>query len=361
MDDVNASPRSFGTRVPKRNAGCLQRFVGNDSYILRSDKDQKPNQFNSESHGPSLILRLAWVSVKFCELASGGCAFFPAQGFKASWLFAKVFTSNIIISNINDVTNILHLRLSMWQIHCIPEWSKKPGNYTQPDDHMAIGNTSLAWTIFSWLNGIRGADRYFFCQWHSEFKSASAVTLTNGIPSCFLLVQVPAPKQSNILILMRIGEMIDEVHAPCVSLEVLMVTAFARRFGEFQSPKGNLCMQKLPSRRRHGSSFRWKAMGVQLIIYNMVFVMLALLIWRLEFLITFRWTYEQLQFGLYVRECFLPKLNKFMSNLVSLGIPTIPGLCFMFIVYFISHTAHMFHPQNYCNCNYPHLQVDWTK
>lgn len=41
----------------------------------------------------------------------------------------------------------------------------------------------------------------------------------------------------------------DTSHVPCVSLKVLMVTAFAKRFGEFQSPKGNLCLQKVVSQK----------------------------------------------------------------------------------------------------------------
>ena len=44
-------------------------------------------------------------------------------------------------------------------------------------------------------------------------------------------------------------------YVPCVGLKVLMVTALAKRFGEFQSPKGSPCLQKMSPKRCYGARF----------------------------------------------------------------------------------------------------------
>ena len=80
----------------------------------------------------------------------------------------------------------------------------------------------------------------------------------------------------NIPILSRRGKRIDEVHAPCdlCQSEGLMVTAFAKRFGTFQSPKGSLCMQNCLREDTTAVPFGEREWGFA--IDNRIFVMLVL-------------------------------------------------------------------------------------
>lgn len=192
---------------------------------------------------------------------------------------------------------------------------------------MAVASTSLVWTIFSCQRKPRSHWRCFLpmtfriqvcesCEYVQQeifiqkHPNPQANRRDDGWSSCFVCQ----------------SEGFDG-HSLCKKVWHISV---AQRY--------SLCMQNCLREDTTAVPFGEKEWGFA--IDNMIFVMLVLLIWLLEFFLVsfFRHTDCNLW--------FVSELS-FSWNTICIHTPTIPGLCFVLIVNFISLTGHMFHPRNY--------------